>query len=115
LIKLAIGIAYALAVFSIMIRAGDPNSFFWWLGMMPFFGWCLLPIGLALLYPTRFLPLVIIVAAIAAYSVFVYERDMFGPGVRSTSALIFIWLPVYQWGAVLALFGVDRLLQRMTK
>ncbi len=43
---------------------------------------------------------------IAAHGLYTYELDMFGPGARSTSALIFIFLPFYQWlaVAVLALF-----------
>jgi len=37
------------------------------------------------------------VALIAAHGVYVYGDSMFGPDRSSTSALIFIFLPIYQW------------------
>jgi hypothetical protein len=48
-------------------------------------------------------------AGIAMYSLYIYERDMFGPGARSTSALIFVWLPIYQWIVLGALLGISKL------
>ncbi|WP_138104313.1 hypothetical protein [Parasphingorhabdus sp.] len=91
---------YAAAVISIFVRSGDPISVSWWVGTVPFFIWCVAPIFLPLIVVRRSWFVTVSVGAIAAYSLNVYVDSMFGPGLRSTSALIFAFLPIYQWIAV---------------
>ncbi|HEU5286020.1 MAG TPA: hypothetical protein VFU20_05860 [Sphingomicrobium sp.] len=108
-------IAYGLAVLTTMLQAGEPNAFWWWLLFFPFYAWWLAPVGLPLFYPWPSWFITLPIGAMAAYSSHIYERDMFGPGARSTSALIFIFLPIYQWMAVGVLIGVAWLTRRLTK
>ena len=51
----------------------------------------------------------------AGYSFYVYLRDMFGPGARSTSGLIFIFLPTYQWLAVFVLIALAWGMKRIVR
>jgi hypothetical protein len=114
-VRLVISLAYSLAVGAVMINAGEPTALWWWFGFAGFYAWCLTPIILPLFYPFRSWLITIGVAAIAAYSSHVYIRDMFGPGARSTSGLIFLFLPVYQWIAVAGLLGVALMIRRFVR
>lgn len=108
--RFAIAAAYSLAVATVMIKAGEPTEFWWWFISIPFFLWCLAPVVLPLSHPSWIVAFG--VGVMAAFSSYVYVTDMFGPGARSTSALIFIFLPIYQWIAVGALLGLDLLVRR---
>lgn len=112
---LAIVVIYAIWVEVIALRAGEPWEIWWWALEIPFFLWIIAPIVTAYLLRWENWLFAISLAAIAVYSLYVYERDMFGPGARSTSAIIFIWLPIYQWIAVGLLVGGARLVRRWVK
>ena len=96
-IRLALLASYVIGIGWILIRSGDPVDPAWWMGAIPFLGWMLSPIAVPLLIRLRSWLLTGGVATMGAYSLYVYERDMFGSGVTSTSALIFIFLPAYLW------------------
>jgi len=115
LTALVIVAIYALWIEVIAMRAGDPGELWWWLLEIPFFLWIVAPIITAYLVGRDNWLFTIGLAAIAAYSLDIYERDMFGPGARSTSALIFIWLPIYQWVAVLILLAMIWSIRRWAK
>ena len=105
----AILAVYAIWVLGIAIRAGNPTELWWWLLEIPFFLWIVAPLALPLLFFRSWF-WTVTAALIAGYSIYIYERDMFDPGARSTSALIFIFLPIYQWAVVLALILVGGLI-----
>ena len=105
-VRFCIVAVYGVAVGWIAIRAGEPTELWWWLLEIPFFLWIVAPIAVPLLLSLRSWFLTSGVAVMAAYSVYIYERDMFGPGARSTSALIFVFLPVYQWAGAAVLIGL---------
>jgi hypothetical protein len=91
-------IAAYVAVFEwIAVSTGDPTDLWWWLAEFPFSIWIIAPIALPLLLRLRHWLLTGGVTAMAAYGVYVYVDSMIGPGVRSTSGLVFIFLPFYQW------------------
>jgi len=105
-------VAYAAAVAWIAVRAGSPTDLRWWIQAIPFFLWIVAPVAVPLLVPFRHWLLTGGVALMAAYGVYIYERDMFGPGARSTSALIFVWLPIYQWIGTAVLIVIASALSR---
>ena len=113
-IRLGILAAYALALEWIAIRAGEPTELWWWLGEIPFFLWMVAPVALPLLIRIRSWLLTAGVSLMAIYSIYVYERAMFGPDARSTSALIFVFLPIYQWVATAILIVVAAMISRKT-
>ena len=89
--------AYAAAVEWIGVRVGNPTDLWWWLDDIPFSLWIIAPIAVPLLLRIRHWLLTGGATAMAVYGVYIYEDAMFGPGGRSTSALIFVFLPIYQW------------------
>ena len=105
---------YSVGVWWIELRTGAPTDLWWWLLEIPFFLWTVAPIGVPLLLRMRSWVLTGGVALMAAYGLYVYDRDMFGPGARSTSALIFICLPLYQWVGTIVLVGITSVLNRKT-
>ena len=111
-VRLSVIAAYAVAVEWIAVRAGNPTELWWWLQEIPFLLWIVAPIAVPLLLRIRSWVLTGGLVLMAAYSVYVYEHDMFGPGARSTSALIFVFLPIYQWVAAAVLIVVASALSR---
>jgi hypothetical protein len=89
------------------MRTGDPASLGWWGGAVPMMLWIVSPI--AFLSLTRQSSVLLLLAALglAMASTIIYIHDMFGTGVRSTSALIFIFLPFYLWIAALMVWGLS--------
>ena len=112
IVRLGIVAIYAVAIGSISIRAGNPDQLWWWLLEIPFFLWIVAPVAMPLLLRLKSWLLTGGVAVMAAYSIYVYDRDMFGPGARSTSALIFIFLPIYQWIGTAILIVIAAIVQR---
>lgn len=94
---------YVVVVLLIMIRAGSPDTIWWWAGAAAFLAWAAAPFAAAALLIRRqngrraAVLSTVLMALAAGYSLYVYERAMFGAGARSTSGLIFIFLPLYQW------------------
>ena len=109
---LTITVIYAVWIELIAMRAGEPWELWWWIFEIPFFIWIVAPIVTAYFIRYDDWAFAAGLAAIAGYSLYIYERDMFGAGARSTSALIFIFLPLYQWLAVgiltAAVWGIRR-------
>lgn len=105
-VRLGVLAVYATAIEWISVRAGSPTDPWWWAVDILFFLWIIAPIAVPLLLRIRHWLLTGGIAAMAAYGVYVYEESMFGPGARSTSALIFIFLPIYQWVGTAVLIAV---------
>ena len=112
---LAVVALLGAAVLAIMLRAGNPSDPSWWVLLVPFLAWCLAPIVVPLFAAPRSWFMTIGIALLGAGSVYAYLHDMFGPGARSTSALIFIFLPIYQWFAVAILMGFAWVLRRILR
>ena len=112
---LATVVIYSAWVFSIDLRAGDPGELWWWGLWLPFFLWTIAPFVTAHVIRSDDWFFTLGLIGIAAYSLYVYERDMFGPGARSTSGLIFIFLPIDQWIALALLVGGAWAFRRLTK
>ena len=114
LVSIFVLVAYSLSVGAVMIQAGEnPTSFSWWLGALPFLGWCIAPIAAPLVF--RSWIMTVGVAAVAGWGSYEYNIEMLGPGARSTSALAFIFLPIYQWMAIAVVLGIDWAARRITK
>lgn len=100
---LALLALYAVSVFLIMLKAGSPGDPMWWALLVPFLAWAVAPLAaLAFIIGRQnnaaIITLSMILMGFAVVSgVYVYLTEMFGPGARSTSALVFVALPVYQW------------------
>lgn len=105
---------YAIGVEWICIKSGDPADPWWWVIDVPFFLWIVAPVATPLLLRLNSWFLAAGAGAMAAHGLYVYATDMFGPGARSTSALIFIFLPLYQWVGAAVLIVSAFLLPRKT-
>jgi len=105
------GAVVAIALFALMIHTGDPSSSSWWLAAIPFALWIVGPTIVPYLLARRrrdrltsiamlsFLVISTTVSGIAYYqAIFVSES--------STAALVFLFLPLYQWTAFLVVTGV---------
>lgn len=103
---------YAIAVFAIMFRAGSPDQFWWWLGMIPFLAWTVAPLATVVFIIRRQTEAASVVVSallmgLAVVSgIYIYLESMFGEDARSTSALIFLFLPLYQWAIPLLVLVV---------
>ena len=115
IVRAAIIGVYAIWTQWIAVRAGEPGDLWWWVVGLFFFVWMVAPIAVPLLVWFRDWLVTIGIGLIAAHGVYAYERDMFGPGARSTSALIFVFLPIYQWAAVLLLLVVAGASRRLIR
>ena len=112
IVRFGVIATYVAAVEWIAFRAGEPTNLWWWLVDIPFSLWIVAPIALPLLLRIRHWLPTAGVAAMAAYGIYIYESAMFGPGARSTSALIFIFLPMYQWLGTALLITLAAILGR---
>ena len=115
LTTLMVVVLFGAALVGIMLRAGEPSDPSWWMLLIPFLGWCLAPIVVPLSAARRSWFMTIGMALLCAVSLYIYLRDMFGPGARSTSALIFLFLPIYQWVAVAVLIGLAWALRQFVR
>lgn len=98
---------YGAAIGLILLRAGDSASLIWWGGAVPFMFWIVSPIAFLCLTRQSSILLPITALVLAIGSTAIYLSDMFGSQARSTSALIFIFLPIYLWIAALIAWGLS--------
>jgi hypothetical protein len=105
-------IAYTLAIAIMMIRVGEPTAFIWWIGALPFLAWCVAPVGAALFWSSW--TVIAGTAMIAAWGLYEYNVGLFGPGARSTSGLVFVFLPIYQWIGIAVVLAIIWLVRRLS-
>ena len=116
LTALAIIAVYSTAILAIMIRAGSPSDASWWMLLLLFLGWCLAPIVVPLFATRRSWFLTIGMALLCSFSLRIYIHDLLGPGIQSsTSALTFLFLPIYQWLCVAILIGLAWAIRRIRR
>lgn len=100
-----------VGLIALMIHTGDPSSSSWWLAAIPFALWIVGPAVVPYLLARRrrdrltsiamigFLVISTALSGIAYYqAIFVSES--------STAALVFLFVPLYQWTAFLVVAGV---------
>ena len=114
-VRWVILLLYAAAIQWIAMRAGEPSNVWWCLLLVPILLWIIAPIAFPLLAWSKTWLVTLATGLIAAGSVYIYLIDMFGPGARSTSAIVFVFLPVYQWMAVAALYALHWLIARLRR
>ena len=105
--KVPILVAYAAAIVLISMKAGEPSELRWWGLAVLFMAWEISPIAFLCLVRKTSIVMALGALIVSVASVAIYWNDMFGPGARSTSALIFIFLPIYQWLIGLAFWGLS--------
>lgn len=98
---------YAAVTGVILMRAGDPASFVWWGGAVPFMLWIVSPIAFMSLTRQSSVLLPLAALGLAIGSTTIYISAMYGPGASSTSALIFVFIPLYLWIAALIVWGLS--------
>jgi ABC-type Na+ efflux pump permease subunit len=106
-------VAYTLAIATMMIRVGEPTAFIWWIGALPFLAWCVAPVGAALFW--RSWIAIVGTAAIAGWGWYEYNVGLFGPGARSTSGLLFLFVPIYQWMGIAVVLAASWLARRLIR
>ncbi|WP_143182712.1 hypothetical protein [Parasphingorhabdus marina] len=74
----------------------NPASLFWWVATPLFFAWCVAPIYIPMIVAPKSWLVTIASLCLALYGLNIYAEAMFGPGVRSTSGLIFAFFPLHQ-------------------
>jgi hypothetical protein len=99
-------IAATGALIALMLYAGEPSKLWWWLLAIPFSAWiigpAIAPYILVKLFKTRngFVYLMIVYLALSSlWSASVYYQAFF-VSTSSTSALIMVFAPLYQWSAL---------------
>jgi len=114
LINFIIIALFGIGLFSIKLYSGQPERLSWWPLAILFFLWGLGPILVPFLIWKNNYIMSIIVGIIAAYSMYIYLTSIMGPETSSTSSLIFLFLPLWQWAAVI-LISLAMLLPRIYK
>lgn len=104
-------IVVTVGLLTLMIHSGDPSSSSWWLAAIPFALWIAGPAVVPYLLARKrrnqtvvitmlgFLTLSTLLSAVA------YYQAMF-VSTSSTSALVFLFIPLYQWTAFLVVTGI---------
>jgi hypothetical protein len=105
------GAVVAIALIALMIHSGDPTSSSWWLAAIPFALWIVGPAVAPYLLAWRrqdrrvaiamlgFLAISTVASAVAYYdAMFISES--------STAALVFLFVPLYQWTAFLIVAAI---------
>lgn len=100
----AIILLYTAGVALLQLGAGAPNRLSWWLEFLFFFAWTISPVALTLIRRSDWV-MTLGVGLIATVSLTLYGEAMLGSRDSSTDALIFVFMPFYQWIGV-ALVGV---------
>ncbi len=116
--RLAMGMLafYAVALLAIMFSAGSPDEALWWVAVLPFLAWTVAPLAVTafvIRLQTSFGVVTMstgLMAVAVVSGIYVYVSSMFGEGARSTSALILLFLPIYQWAfpLIAVIFGGAR-------
>lgn len=100
-----------VALFGLMIHTGDPSSSSWWLAAIPFALWIAGPAVAPYLLARRRRNRVAVGAMLAflivstSLSAIAYYQAIF-VSTSSTAALVFLFIPLYQWTAFLVVAGV---------
>ncbi|WP_159713760.1 hypothetical protein [Sphingomonas sp. AX6] len=103
--------AVAFGLIALMIHTGDPSSSSWWLAAIPFALWIVCPAVAAYLLARRRRDRITSIAMLAflvistALSGAAYYQAIF-VSESSTAALVFLFVPLYQWTAFLVVAGV---------
>lgn len=107
----AIGSVVAIGLIALMIHSGDPTSSSWWLAAIPFAVWIVGPAVAPYLFARRrrdrrsaiaMLGFLVVSTALSGVA---YYNAMF-VSASSTAALVFLFVPLYQWTAFLIVAGV---------
>lgn len=105
------GAVVAIALVALMIHSGNPTSSSWWLAAIPFALWIVGPAVAPYLLARRqrdrrvaiamlgFLAISTVASAIAYYDAMVVPES-------STAALVFLFVPLYQWTAFLIVAAI---------
>ncbi len=107
----AIGIVVAIGLMALMIHSGDPTSSSWWLAAIPFAIWIVGPAVAPYLFarrrrhPRSSIAMLGFLVVSTALSGIAYYDAMF-VSASSTAALVFLFVPLYQWTAFLVVAGV---------
>ena len=110
--RFAVLAIYAIAVGAMLIIVGDPQRLEWWPGGIGFWLFTLVPVAILCFGSKHVRVKGLAVVAMAAGGIWGYYNAMFGEHTSSTSALVFVVLPVYQLIGSLAflalLWAIDR-------
>lgn len=105
------GAAVGVGLLTLIIHTGDPSSSSWWLAAIPFAIWIVGPAIVPYLLARRRHSSNISIAMLAflvistALSGNAYYQALF-VSESSTAALVFLFVPLYQWTAFLVVAGV---------
>lgn len=110
----------AIALIGLMIHTGDPASSSWWLAAIPFALWIVGPAVAPYLLAQRQRDRRVAIAMLGFLvistlaSAFAYH-DMMFVSESSTAALVFLFVPLYQWTAFLIVAGITLIAARWTR
>ncbi len=105
--------AAAAALAAVVLAAGEPSRLSWWAGAVAFWLWMISPAVAAGLFTGRhpsngrLLVAGIFLIGFIVSSAVGYGRSLLRP-VSSTSSLIVIFLPLYQWAVLIVMLIAQR-------
>lgn len=114
------GAVVAIALLALMIHSGDPTSSSWWLAAIPFALWivgpAIAPYLLAWRQRDRRVAIAMLgfLAVSTGASAVAYYDAMF-VSESSTAALVFLFVPLYQWTAFLIVAAITLVAARWVK
>lgn len=105
------GAIIGVALVALMIQSGDPASSSWWLAAIPFALWIVGPAVAPYLFARRQRDRRVAIAmlgflAISTVTSAVAYHDAMFVSASSTAALVFLFVPLYQWTAFLIVAGI---------
>jgi hypothetical protein len=104
-------VATVLALVALLVYAGQPEVLWWWAGALPFAVWVTAPVAAPYLLAARqsrrwfSITMLLFFAASSSFSGLIYY-DAFVRSKSSTAALVLVFVPIYQWFALVALLLV---------
>ena len=105
----ALSFAVAIALGALLVYAGEPSHPRWWIGALPFALWiigpAIVPVLIAARQSSRWFSITMFAYLLVSSTLsgFAY-RDAFFGSQSSTAALAMVFIPLYQWLALILLF-----------
>ena len=110
----SVTVVAASALVALLLYAGEPANLWWWAGALPLGLWIIAPTVAPYLLAARqsrrwFSMVMLLSFAVSSVLCGWVYYDAFFRSKSSTAALVFVFIPIYQWLALAVLLFICRL------